>query len=224
MNILHLPILTIQDVVFFPHTVIPLTLDNPMAIRIVKDCIELGSPIALPFVEGLGIFGQSPPKRICGMGIPIILEEGPTFLKILVSGIGKVKLGRVLQDIPYPIYEGEVLYDMDELDDPDGEEENTERLSSILTSWIGQSVEDKEERESFCQNIISVNQVIDYLCMFLIKDTDIKQHILENNSVCSRLQMLNLLFKSHDPYNPDPLTLGIIKDYQSIELTAKASQ
>lgn len=221
MSLMHLPILTIQDVVFFPHTVIPLTLDNPMAIRIVKEALDLGSPIALPYVEGLGIFGQSPPKRVCGMGVPIILEEGPNFLKILVSGIGKIKLGRVVQDIPYPIYEGEVLSDQD-LSQISESEKRFERLSNILTSWIRQNVDDHEERESFCQNIISVNQVIDYLCMFLLKDIDIKQHILENNKLDSRLQMLNLLFQNHDPFNPDPLTLEVIKDYQSIELTAKA--
>lgn len=217
---LHLPILPLQDTVFFPHTVLPLTLENPVAVKIVSDCLEFGSPLALPLVEGYGIFGQAPPKRVCGIGVPIILEEGPNYLKVLISGIGKVKLGEPIQDLPYPIYEAEILYDKEENELLDFEE-TSDRLTDMLKGWIRENVLDPTERDSFLANLNSFNQVVDYICMFLIRDIDIRQHMLEVPSFEARLKLLNLLFQSNDPNITDSKTIGVIKDYQSIELTAK---
>jgi ATP-dependent Lon protease len=226
-NTIQVPILPIQDLVFFPHTVIPLILENPTAILIIKDCLDKGAPVAIPFVENMGIFGQSLPKKICGMGYPILLEEAPAHLKILISGLGRVKLGKIVQDLPYPTYEAEILYDSPSFNKEDEHTKVTStinRLKEILTEWVKTNVSSEEERENFCQNITYPNQVLDYLCMFLIKDMEIKQHLLENTSFISRVRMLDILFKITDPFTPDRATLGIIRDYQSIELTAKLLQ
>lgn len=220
MNIMHVPILPIQDVVFFPHIVIPLTIENRLAMQIVKDCLKYGSPLALPFVEDYGFGGPGATKRVCSIGVPIILEEAPSYLKVLISGIGKIELGNVVQDIPYPIYEGKVIYDNNTEDTAPFEIQIT-RLAEILNNWIEQNVENEEEKKSFCQNINSTNQVLDYICLFLVSDLDVKQHLLENNDLHSRIKTLNLLFKNHDPFTPDFQTVNVIRDYQSIELTSK---
>ncbi len=217
---LHLPILPLQDLVFFPHTVIPITLENVAAIRIIKDCLEFNTPVALPLIDSYSVFDTGSPRRICTIGVPIVLEETNSYLRILITGIGKVKLHNPVQEIPYAVYEAEVLYDADENKASDFDEES-ERLTSMLREWIIENVPDEIERASFLSNLQTINQTLDYICMFLIKDIDVKQHILETVSFKARMKLIKMLFSQYDPNLISHKALGIIKDYQSIELTAK---
>ncbi|MFZ8933264.1 MAG: LON peptidase substrate-binding domain-containing protein [Bacteriovoracaceae bacterium] len=217
---LHLPILPLQDIVFFPHTVIPITLENPAAIRIIKDCLELNTPIALPYMDGYPMFEAGSPRRVGSIGIPIILEEGRDYLRVIISGIGKVRLLNPVQEIPYEIYEAEILHDHDEEKYPDLEDDSA-KLTVMLTDWIHENVIDISERNSFLANLKTINQTLDYICMFLLKDNDIKQHILETQSFNARIKLIKMLFSNYDANLLDYKALGIIKEYQSIELTAK---
>ncbi|MDH5580415.1 MAG: LON peptidase substrate-binding domain-containing protein [Bdellovibrionales bacterium] len=217
---LHLPILPLQDIVFFPHTVIPITLENPAAIRIIKDCLEFNTPVAMPLVDGYSMFEPGSPRRIGSIGIPIVLEEGPGFLRVLISGIGKVKLLNPVQEIPYAIYEAEVLYDTDEKKYPNFKEDS-DKLTFMLKEWINENVIEASERQSFLANLNTINQTLDYICMFLLNDNDVKQHILETQSFNARMKLIKMLFSKYDANILDYKALGIIKEYQSIELTAK---
>ena len=111
MEKLNIPILPIQNLVFFPKTAVPIDIESPILIKMIKDCIKFDCPIGLSLLEDVGLFTPELPKKVCGMGIPIIMEETGQTLKVIINGIGKVKVNRAIQNYPYPVYEVEVLED-----------------------------------------------------------------------------------------------------------------
>ena len=102
MKTLKVPVLPIFNVVFFPHTAVPLQLVNPVGIQMIKDCVEANSPVALSLTYNSQTEAVSPVQKTCGVGIPIILEEKRNFLKVLVVGMSKVRLLKPVKTAPYP--------------------------------------------------------------------------------------------------------------------------
>lgn len=224
MKLQKVAVLPIPDLVFFPGTSLPLYIVEPVFIRMVKECVENNMLIGISMAEPLVyIYGhrRPSPKNICGVGKPIILEElYDGTLKVLVKGFGRVKLGQVQQNLPYLIYECEEYNDRH---DEEGFLADTklERLKGLLDTWILETITDSIERQHFQENIASIHQVVDYVCMFLIQDHEMRQLLLENTSLTERIQMLDTLLKGPSPFYEDSTAVQAIKNYEILEKTAK---
>ena len=224
MKLQKVAVLPIPDLVFFPGTSLPLYIVEQVFIRMIKECVEnnvlVGNSMAEPLVYMLGHRRPSP-KNICGVGKPIILEElYDGTLKVLIKGFGRVKLGQVQQSLPYLIYECDEYPD---ILDENGlmSDSKMERLKGLLDQWVLETIPDSVERENFQENISSVHQIIDYICMFLIQDQEMRQLLLENTSLNERIQMLDTLLKGPTPYFEDASAITAIKNYEILEKTAK---
>ncbi|RLA64094.1 MAG: hypothetical protein DRQ88_06495 [Epsilonproteobacteria bacterium] len=219
MEKLNIPVLPIQNLVFFPKTAVPLNIENPTVIKMIKDCVEFKTPIGLSLMEGFGLFVSDVPRGTCGIGIPIILEESPNQLKVIINGTGKVKLGQALQSFPYPVYEAELIEDQQELvsmDDP-----KVEKLRSIFAAWLENSILDEAERLQLLNGLTTIDHVVDYISMFIIQDVELRQLILEVNSLNERIQMLSMLINEANPFAEDAIVAQVLKEYEALEKTVK---
>jgi Lon protease-like protein len=215
---LKIPILPVQNLVFFPKTSVPLTIENPMAIQIIKDCIEFDCPIGLGLAESFGSFISEIPKKICGIGIPLMLEDDGGRIKILVNGINRVKVGKIIQDHPYSVYDVEIFEDKQELISLD--DLNLIKLKTIFEKWLDQSLLRPTERNQLMETLRAPAHLVDYICMFLVKDLEIRQILLECPSLLERIQTLSLIFRDGNPFLEDFNILQVIKEYDHLEKTA----
>ena len=219
MEKLNIPVLPIQNLVFFPKTAVPLNIENPTVIKMIKDCVEFDSPIGLSLMEGFGLFVSDVPREICGIGMPIILEETPTQLKVIINGTGKVRLGAVVQNFPYPVYEAELIEEIEEklsLEDP-----KVEKLRAIFVSWLDNSILNETEREQLLNGLTTIDHIVDYISMFIIQDVELRQLILKTDSLSERIQMLSLLINEANPFAEDFMVAQVFKEYEALEKTAE---
>jgi len=216
-------VLPIPNVVFFPHASLPIFVVDEVYVRMIKDCIEKGELLVVTMAEHHGVyksFDEYGHKKIGSAGKPIVLEELPDgTLKVLIKGVCRVSLKTVVQNLPYLVCEADELHDSIESEQMLGSQ--VERLKDILNSWLCENIPDSVEREIFSQSLISIYHIIDYVCMFLIRDRDIRQLLLENTSLYERIQMLNTLLQEPHPYLENQSVVSAIKSYEILEKTAK---
>jgi ATP-dependent Lon protease len=216
---LKIPILPVQNLVFFPRTSVPLTIENPVAIQIIKDCIEFDCPVGLALVESFGTFVSEIPRNVCGIGVPIMLEETDNQIKIVINGLNRVRVGKIIQNYPYNVYDVETFEDKEEKIDQD--DLNLFRLKKVFEKWLDQSLLRQSERKQLMDSLEPPAHLIDYICMFLVRDVDIRQILLESHSLTDRIQTLSLIFRDENPFLEDFNMLQVIKEFDHLEKTAQ---
>ncbi len=216
---LKIPILPVQNLVFFPRTSVPLTIENPVAIQIIKDCIEFDCPVGLALVESFGTFVSDIPRNVCGIGIPILLEEKDNQIKIIINGLNRVKVGKIIQNYPYNVYDVETFEDKKE--DIEQNDLNLFKLKKVFEKWLDQSLLRPSERKQLMESLEPPAHLIDYICMFLVRDVEIRQILLESYSLTDRIQTLSLIFRDENPFLEDFNILQVIKEFDHLEKTAQ---
>jgi Lon protease-like protein len=216
-----LPILPVAGVVFFPHTSLPIHINVPAYVEMIKLAVQNHTPIVVSLANSYEVKkpGQAlktyfSPQSICGAGHPLILEEYPNGgIKILLKGIERVQLIDIVQDLPYAIYKCSSFSDNKE--SLQFISNQIERLDNIFSHWLTIAVPDSVERESFLKSVNGIHSVVDYICMFLVTDIEIRQILLECPSLVERIQMLSLLIKNNGNFNP--YATEMIKRFEFIE-------
>ncbi|MEC7277645.1 MAG: LON peptidase substrate-binding domain-containing protein [Bdellovibrionota bacterium] len=218
MEIYHIPILPLPNIVFFPHTVIPMLISEPSYIRMIKDVLAsdgfLGISMAEPRedVEGSLLYS---PSRIATMGKPILLEElEDGSLKILVEGRQRIELMHAEQNIPYLVYRVITLPDTKSTVPLTFDSSQVSRLKEILDKWVEDTIEDSLERKSFQESLKGIHPIIDYLSMFMVGDFEVRQLLLENTNLHERIQMLSTLLRGDYPDCEDNLVADAVKDFE----------
>ena len=88
MKTIKVPVLPIFNVVFFPHTAVPLQLVNPVGIQMIKDCVKANSPVALSLTYNFQTETISPVQKLVASEFPLYLKK-KKLLKVLL-GMSKV--------------------------------------------------------------------------------------------------------------------------------------
>jgi Lon protease-like protein len=105
MGYFNLPTLYLFDNVFFPNTIVPLNIFDAPSKNLIMHCYEHNEPLALWF-QGEHV------KPIASMGKILSVEKKDDGnLKVLLQGIGRVNLEKIIQHIPYPIYRAKFFQD-----------------------------------------------------------------------------------------------------------------
>lgn len=200
------PTLYLFNNIFYPQTVIPLTVNDNVSKQMLLNCYQNGTEIAL----------YHPHTRSRGVGTlgKIILLDHNTdgSLSIIVQGLVRIKLLTMAKEEPYPLYHTEDYYDVDEktqtlLDSP------VERLHQVLLSWLNRHVSSTRERERFMKDMSSPSKLVNNLCMFFIKDIELKQIFLESTSLLDRVRMMNALLIGETPETEDIEICEAIKKF-----------
>ncbi|HAZ11854.1 MAG: hypothetical protein A2X86_07615 [Bdellovibrionales bacterium GWA2_49_15] len=230
MTSIKAPLLPLPNVVFFPKTALPLYVDTPSYGRMIRDCAMKGLPVVIcmayvidlpPDQRGLAR-QQLRPAMIGSLGIPYILEEYPGgAMKVLVKGLTRARLLSPSQNLPYPVYNVEVLTGPNsDVGNLDGQ---LTHINNILEAWVTMNVPNSEEREAFFTGLESTEHIANYVSMLLIRDFEIRQTLLETDSLLDRIHLLGALLRDGIPLKEDREVVGAIKEFETLERLTRAA-
>lgn len=189
--------------VFYPYTSKPLTVYEPRYLQMVKDAVETGTSIAVGYVDEPEHsyqyqFGKplSFTRSVVGYGHAVIHEQrADGSLLILLQGLGKAKIGNVLdKGVPYIVCEAESIQENNQVD--------REHLTSYLTlqkilfQWLAHHFPDPQHREMLMKNLRTAHEVLGTYSSYLVADRDIQQMILEMNDINEKIDILSGLVVS----------------------------
>ncbi|MFA6239036.1 MAG: LON peptidase substrate-binding domain-containing protein [Bacteriovorax sp.] len=204
------PTLYLFNNIFYPQTIIPLSVSDSNSKAMLMDCYEHSTHIAL-------YHPHSRSKGIGTLGKILLVDHNPDgSLSVVVQGLVRIKLLNMEVQEPHPLYQIEDYFDIDEkgqtlLDSP------IERLHSVLEHWLNRHVNSARERERFMKDMSSPAKLINNLCMFMIKDIELKQIFLESTSLLDRVRMMNALLIGDTPDTEDIEMCEAIKNFERLD-------
>lgn len=203
------PTLYLFNNVFFPQTVIPLTVSDGTTKEVLIECHEQGQQV-------LFYHPSLRTKKIGTIGRILLLEHNDDkSMTALIQGISRVQLLIQEQHIPFPIFETEHYYDNDEaaifLDGP------IERLHQILANWLQRHITSVKERSRFLKDMDSPHKLVNGLCFLLLKDLELKEIFLSSVSLPERIRLMDALLRGKSPEIEDSAMSEAIKNFESLE-------
>lgn len=206
------PTIYLFDNVFFPNTVIPLSLSDEPTINLIRECFTNGLHVCLylshPLSKGVGTLGR----------ILSLEETRDGKVKAMIQGVRRTQMIELYQDSPFPVYATTEFNDR-----PSISRFDSDRLESILKDWLRRHISDSQERAAFMKDMDTPEKLVDYVSLFLIRDVEIKQLLLECASLNERAKMLNSLLIGEHPEMEDALISHAIKDYEYLDRPPKAA-
>lgn len=204
------PTLYLFNNIFYPQTVIPLTINDPISKEMLLDCFGRSIPIALYYPhtrsKGIGTLGK----------ILIVDNNHDGSLSVVVQGLVRIKLLNMEVQDPYPLYHIDDYFDLDEK--VQGLHSSPlERLHAVMEQWLHRHVNSARERERFMKEMRSPAKLINNLCMFMIKDIELKLIFLESTSLLDRVRMMNALLIGDTPETEDIEICEAIKSFERLE-------
>jgi Lon protease-like protein len=204
------PTLFLFNNVFFPQTVIPLTVCDGISKEVLLSCYEKNEQLAFyhPNIRS---------KKIGTIGRILLLEHnGDGSISVLVQGILRVQFFTQVQHLPYPIFQVDDYFDTQDrsavvLD------HCIERLHTILEDWLQRHISSVKERDRFMKEMNSPARLINNICMLIIKDVELKEIFLDNTSVADRVRMMDALLKGQSPDIEDLATAAALKDFEHVD-------
>lgn len=203
------PTLYLFNNVFFPQTVIPLTVSDGVSKEVLIECYEQSQ--ALLFYHP-----SERTKRVGTVGRILLLEHNTDkSMSVLVQGISRVELLTQEQHIPFPVFETEDYFDNDEvgaiLDD------SVERLHEILSSWLQRHITSTKERSRFLKEMDSPHRLVNNLCLLVIKDVELKEIFLSSVSLPDRIRLMDAVLRGKSPEIEDTEMSEAIKNFERLE-------
>jgi len=201
------PTLYLFNNVFFPHTVIPLTVSDGVSKEVLLQCYEDD--------KNLAFYHPSPrTKKIGTIGKILMLEHNADgSMSVLIQGLIRVQLMNQKQHIPYPIFEVADYYDQIDKS-PVVLEDSIERLHTILDGWLNRHISSVKERDRFLKEMNSPAKLINNLCLLVIRDVELKEIFLDNTSVSDRIRLMDALLRGKNPELEDLTMSEAIKNFE----------
>lgn len=217
---LKLCVLPLPQVVLYPTTSLPFLILEPVYTSMIRKVIAEQGYIAVSWAKPQKSWDgktKYSPRMICTAGKPILVEELPDgSMKLVIEGQFRVKLTQILQNLPYLVFEGYQLDDIEEqIKFPSM---MIHRLRGIFHQWLIEVIHDSLEREAFSQNIASVHQLCDHLCLYIIQDIETRQLLLETTSLRERVYLLNGLLRNESPFCEDQLVKDALKNFEHSDI------
>ena len=205
------PTLYLFNNVFYPQTIIPITVSDLPTKELMLNCYTE----SLPFVL---YYPHSRSQKIGTLGTVFLVENNDDdSITVFVQGLARVRITEILFDqTPLPLAQVEDYFDREEnnqlfFDQP------IERLYEILTHWLQRHISSSRERERFMKDMSSPSKLINNLCMLMIKDLELKLIFLESTSMTDRIRMMNALLVGEKPETENNMISLAIKDFERME-------
>jgi uncharacterized protein len=202
MNVAVFPLV---NVCLFPGTTKPLNIFEPRYLQMMRDCVAMGQPVALGFIENIENVKPHKPgeslsyvREIAGFGRPTIVQERLNgTLLVFVHAEGKVKLGPLqASETPYLVVSAEKIIEEPTL--RGSSDQYVDILNKILARWIQTHVPDPEQRKFFLESVKGPLEVVGAFASYIVRDYDIQQMILEMNDINDKIQVLYRLVESNE--------------------------
>lgn len=205
------PTLYLVNNIFYPQTVIPLTVSDAVSKQMLIDCFEKSTNIAL-------YHPHNKSKGIGTLGEILMLDfNGDGSLSATVQGLARIKLLNKETDRPFPLYHIDDYFDVNENKSHALFDSPIERLHCVLERWLNRHINSARERDRFMRDMSSPTKLINNLCIFVIKDIELKQIFLESTSLLDRVRMMNALLVGENPEAEDLEICEAIKNFERLE-------
>jgi ATP-dependent Lon protease len=221
INEITVPVISLPNVVFFPETVLPMTIQDRTCIKIIKDAVKNNTLVALAKSKedstDLSYRPSNQPNLVCTTGTPHIIEENEEagFIRIVLKGEARIALKNCVQELPYPIFKAEVL--IPNVTETIFEGDEIFYLQDLMRSWLETYILDSREREQFLMHLNSVYRLVNNVSMLLVKDPKVKQILLENDSLPERIKLLNKLFRSQTDFQENSMVANAMINFDNLE-------
>ncbi len=188
-----LPILPIRNTVLFPSMVLPITVGRQRSIRLVKKAYKGDRLIGVvaqrnasaeePSIDDLYHVGTL--ARILKL---LILPDGNT--TIIIQGIKKIELDKIVKDTPY--LTAKVSFPIDAPLERNKKETKalTQSLKETAQKIIRLNPEIPQEAQVALENIESINFLVHFLCSNVNAELKDKQELLEFSTIKERATKL----------------------------------
>src|SRR5437660_2866468 len=187
-----LPVLPLKDIVIYPFAVQPLGVGQERSIRLIDDVMR-GDRLVVLVAQKSAETEQAGPDDIYRIGtvsrVARMIRMPDGTIQIIVQGLERVAIGEFTQEKPY--LAAHVILQ------PDTQEEDTE-TEAIKRNVIGyfqrlvalvQTV--PQEVAAATLNLEEARQVVYVIATFLQMDLELRQKLLELDSVRAKLQNLS---------------------------------
>jgi len=187
-----LPVLPLKDTVVYPFALQPLGVGQERSIRLIDDVMRGNRLVALVAQKSADI-EQAGPDDIFRIGtvsrIARMIRMPDGTIQIIVQGLERVELGEFVQETPYLTAHVQVKPDKQETDD------ETEAIKRNVISYFQRLVtlvqNVREEVASATLNMEEARQVAYVIATFVQMELELRQKILELDSVRAKLQTLS---------------------------------
>ena len=184
-----LPVLPLKETVVFPQSVAPLAIGQERSVRLVDDVLEGERMLALvtvknPDVDEPGWDDLYETGTAAVVHKMIRVPDGT--LRILVQGVGRIRLDRRVQDDPYLV--GEFTVVPDEVEETPELEAVTRSVQNEFGRLISLVPYLPSELELAAANVDDPGALSHLVASTLRLKTDEKQALLEQQSVYERLR------------------------------------
>lgn len=211
------PTLYIFNNVLFPDTVISLSIKDDTSKNLLFDSYNEDGPIIF-------YYPGEKARPIATLGKVLSIEENGAELSVLIMGIKRVRLIKQEQKKPLSFYQAELYDDFHELVTPFHSQ--VTRLKNILSHWALTHIDDSKEVHLFLKQNNTPERIIHSLCVYFLKDLELKELFLESRSLCDKINLMNSLLKGNEPIGEDEFVSYGIKIFAELAgppLTSKAS-
>src|SRR6266567_2410366 len=193
-----LPVLPLKDTVVYPFAVQPLGVGQERSIRLIDDVMRGNRLVALVAQKSADI-EQAGPDDIFRIGtvsrIARMIRMPDGTIQIIVQGLERVEIGEFVQEKPYLTAHVQMKPDKQETDD------ETEAIKRNVISYFQRLVtlvqNVREEVASATLNMEEARQVAYVIATFVQMELELRQKILELDSVRAKLQTLSS-YLSHE--------------------------
>src|SRR5215831_17889720 len=193
-----LPVLPLKDTVIYPFAVQPLGVGQERSIRLIDDVMR-GSRLVVLVAQKSAELEQAGPDDIFKIGtvsrIARMIRMPDGTIQIIVQGLERVEIGEFTQEKPYLIARVALKPDLQEEDD------ETEAIKRNVVSYFQRLValvqNVPEGVAAAALNLEEARQVVYVIATFVQMDLELRQQLLEIDSVRAKLEHLSS-FLAHE--------------------------
>jgi ATP-dependent Lon protease len=186
-----LPILPLKNTVVFPRIPMPLVIGRPASMRLIDEAMVKDRIIGLAAQKSSDV-EEPKPDDLQRVGTAAVIQRLLKFpdgtIRVLVSGIQRIRWTRIIRPEPYLVADVEVLKETLE---PSVEiEALTKNLMNLIGRMLALMPIASDELAVALLNVEDPARLTDLAATLLVRDTALKQEYLETASVAERLRKL----------------------------------
>src|SRR3989442_614843 len=187
-----LPVLPLKDIVVYPFAVQPLGVGQERSIRLIDDVMR-GNRLVVLVAQKSADIEQAGPQDIFEIGtvarVARMLRMPDNTVQIIVQGLERVTIGEFTQEKPYLVAHVTIKPDIQENDD------ETEAIKRNVVQYFQRLVtlvqNVPEGVAAAALNLEEPRQVVYVISTFMQMELELRQKLLELNSVRAKLENLS---------------------------------
>lgn len=182
----HIFLFPVSNAILFKKVSLPFHVFEDRYREMIYDAIDKQIPVGVISFDPYDYYNG----KICVAGIPHILSTYPDGkLDIYITGQTKYRLGELIDDRGYKVYEAIELHEDMEVSS-DQLDFELDILKNLLKRWALHFLPDPLQRESFAQSLEDVELLINFCAVFLIDELKLKREVMEASNLHEKVKIL----------------------------------